>query len=144
MNAEFIANMFLGGMAGPSLTRCMNFIFSQNYFQTASSAWAFSGGSGNQIQDNYYFLGSATNITGWTASIALMPDNILFTATGNSYIWGTRYDGINGISDGPVMLTNYVASNFTPIAGDVKMIPSNNWMYAVTFVSTNAAFQIQP
>jgi hypothetical protein len=38
--------------------------------------------------------------------------------------------------------TNYVAANFTPVAGQVKLVPSNNWMFAVSPTATNAAFQI--
>lgn len=40
--------------------------------------------------------------------------------------------------------TNYIEANFTPIAGMVKLVASNNWMYSVTPWATNQAWQIQP
>ncbi len=46
----------------------------------------------------------------------------------------------NGFSQ----LTNYIASNFTPISGQIKMVISNNWMFGISDHSTNALFQVQP
>jgi hypothetical protein len=40
--------------------------------------------------------------------------------------------------------TNYSAANFIPIAGSIILVASNNWMYSVTSLQTNRAFQISP
>jgi hypothetical protein len=40
--------------------------------------------------------------------------------------------------------TNYVPANWTPIAGQVKFLPSNNWLFAVSISKTNPLFQINP
>lgn len=42
------------------------------------------------------------------------------------------------------MPTNYVAANFVPVSGMVKLVTSNDWMYSVTLLATNRAFQINP
>lgn len=42
------------------------------------------------------------------------------------------------------MPTNYVAANFAPVSGMVKLVTSNDWIYSVTTLTTNRAFQINP
>jgi hypothetical protein len=40
--------------------------------------------------------------------------------------------------------TNYVAANFVPVAGQVTLVPSNNWLFSVTAMRTNPVVQIAP
>jgi hypothetical protein len=40
--------------------------------------------------------------------------------------------------------TNYVVSSFVPIAGQVKFVPSNNWIFAVTQQATNPVVKLTP
>ncbi|HYG98863.1 MAG TPA: hypothetical protein VD837_07000 [Terriglobales bacterium] len=50
----------------------------------------------------------------------------------------------SGSSDFIATPTNYVAADFIPTPGMVKLVPSNNWMFSVSATLTNAAFQIAP
>lgn len=67
-----------------------------------------------------------------------------------TYIAGTVYSG-NGFignslvaTNGFQCATNYVPSTWTPVPGSVILRASNDWMYAITMHSTNAAFKIAP
>lgn len=44
----------------------------------------------------------------------------------------------------PASLTNYSPWTWTPVAGQVIIRNSNNWAYAITTSSTNAAYKINP
>jgi len=67
-----------------------------------------------------------------------------------AYIAGNVYagGGITGTSlvatNGFQCSTNYTPSLWTPVPGSVLFRASNNWMYAITKFSTNAAFKIGP
>lgn len=45
---------------------------------------------------------------------------------------------------GITMATNYTPSTWTPIPGNVIFRPSNDWVYAITTLGTNAAFKTAP
>ena len=68
----------------------------------------------------------------------------------SAYIAGTVHagGGIVGSSliatNGFQCSTNYTPSLWTPVPGSVILRASNNWMYAISQYSTNAAFQIGP
>jgi hypothetical protein len=47
-------------------------------------------------------------------------------------------------TNGAICPTNYVAANFAPVSGSVKVAFSNNWAYAITEIATNRIFQINP
>lgn len=67
-----------------------------------------------------------------------------------TYIAGTVYSG-NGFignslvaTNGFQCATNYVPSTWAPVPGSVILRASNDWMYAISMHSTNAAFKIGP
>jgi hypothetical protein len=68
----------------------------------------------------------------------------------SAYIAGTVHagGGITGSSliatNGFQCSTNYTPSLWTPVPGSVILRASNNWMFAISQYSTNAAFQIGP
>jgi hypothetical protein len=62
--------------------------------------------------------------------------NVVATGTGT-------FSGISA-TNGLTMATNYVAANFVPTVGMVKIVASNRWLFTVTSVSTNPLVQINP
>lgn len=49
-----------------------------------------------------------------------------------------------GFSGSLIVATNYVPANWAPVPGAVKLVPSNNWYWAVGDGFTNQVFQFRP
>lgn len=72
--------------------------------------------------------------------------NVAYMDYGGLGWWVVRTNmgaaGVIGATNGTYFPTNYIADAFQPLAGTVKQVVSNNWMFAVTERGTNAIYQL--
>lgn len=52
--------------------------------------------------------------------------------------------GGSGASGGLAMPTNYFSANFAPVSGQVRLVSSNDWLFAVTTARTNPIIKTHP
>lgn len=108
-------------------------------YNDASHNTAFWGGGWtgyDAVTRHRFYAASAINTTVGTL-------NFEITHTGvyaNTNFHAVAVTATNFIA----MPTNYVGANFAPVSGMVKLVTSNDWIYSVTTLTTNRAFQINP
>ena len=113
-------NLALGYMAGSFLNAGSNNVFIAHQgtsSETNSSGIVYIGDNG--VQSDAYIAGNVH---------------------AGSAITGASLIATNGFQ----CSTNYTPSLWTPVPGSVIFRASNNWMYAISQYSTNAAFKIGP
>ena len=113
-----------------------------NVNPTFTGALTTSDGAGNAtlIQSNYVQV-SQNHVGGESVQIGGGSGLTIGASVGSASISDA---GWITYSSGLITPTNYVAANFAPSAGNVILVPSNNWMMSVTTLATNRAFQISP
>lgn len=91
---------------------------------TCSTNIFLAGAGTAAILRNMPLLGNNAAVSGAVIYPQQLPGNVIFNAV--------------------ALPTNFIAANFAPIANCVRLSPSNNWMYSVTELKTNQAWQFNP